>query len=358
MVQRIQMRSRKILIVDDEVMIADVSRSILTHTGHQVCCAFSGEQAIELAMESCYDLAIIDAFLPGMNGIESFEIIQQICPHTKGILLSGELTVSMVILAMEKGFSKVLAKPLQTGILAQIVEATLTEVELREENSNLQKQLLQMRSLLGKYLAPEVATILLNRMETKNKITGGTQEVTVLFADIRNFTFLVQHLPLQESQAFLTDFFDMVADVIATWHGTLDKFIGDAVLALFGAPVTQESPNLSAISAALEIQKNFESLRNQWQLQSELFAQIGLGIGISRGPMYLGDVGSGRRLDYTVVGADVNIAQRLASETTAGQILITESVYNDVVDRCSVQEEKTRLLRGMENKIKLYSIIP
>ena len=112
------------------------------------------------------------------------------------------------------------------------------------------------------------------------------------------------------------------------------------------------------MSAALEIQKKFEVLRARWALKSELFMQIGLGIGISRGKMFLGNVGSGRRLDYTVVGADVNIAQRLASETAAGQILITESVYCDVVGKVSIQGEKTRLLRGVEKKIQLYSIIP
>lgn len=352
------MKSRKILVIDDEVMVADVSRSILAHTGHQVYCAFSGEQAVELSMRSCFDLAIIDAFLPGMNGIEIFEIIRQVCPQMKGILLSGDLTVPMVMKAMEKGFSRVLTKPLQIGLLTQTVQNTLLETDLREENYSLRKQVQETRTLLGQYMAPEVAAILLDRQETKPDTRGGVQDITVLFADIRNFTFLVQHLPLLEAQTFLTNFFDMVADVVASWSGTLDKFIGDAAMALFGGPVPHESPNLSAISAALEIQKNFEQLCNHWQSQCELFSQIGLGIGISRGPMYLGDVGSGRRLDYTVVGADVNIAQRLASETTAGQILITQSVYNDVVGKCSIQEEEMRTLRGLEKTIRLYSIIP
>jgi len=358
MVKKRQMQCRKILVIDDEVMVADVSKSILTHTGHQVCCAYSGEQAVDLAMESCYDLAIVDAMLPGMNGIETFEIIKQICPHTQGILLSGALNVNMIMMAMEKGFSKVLAKPLQISILSQMVQATLTETELREENNDLRKQTLQMRTLMEQYLSPEVTSILMDRQKTPSETTGGVQEVTVLFADIRNFTLLVQHLPLTEAQAFLTDFFDMVADIIASWSGTLDKFIGDAAMALFGAPKPHNSPNLSAVSAALEIQKGFEVLQNQWALKSEFFMQIGLGIGISRGPMYLGDVGSRRRLDYTVIGADVNIAQRLASETTAGQILITDSVYSDVAGKCTIQEEKTRSLRGLERSVQIYSIIP
>lgn len=352
------MQSRKIIVIDDEVMMADVSRSILTLAGHQVVCAYSGEQAVELAMASRFDLAIIDAMLPGMNGIETFEALSLTCPHLKGILVSGDLTEAMALEAMDKGFSRVFAKPVLSGDLLRAVQGALAESDLREENICLKSQVLKMRTLFERYMAPEVAAILLNRQDAMSDVVGEVQEITVLFADIRNFTFLVQHLHLQDSQRFLTEFFDLVADVISLRQGTLDKFIGDAALAIFGAPVAQDSPNRSAVLAAMEIQKGFEALRIRWALKSELFMQIGLGIGISRGDMYLGDVGSGRRLDYTVVGADVNIAQRLASDTVAGQILITESVYSDVADVVAVQEQKTKLLRGLEKTIRIYSIIP
>lgn len=352
------MQSRKILVIDDEVMVADVSRSTLTSAGHEVFCAYSGEQAVEMSMALRFDLAIIDAMLPGMSGIETFEVIRQSCPHMKGVLVSGDLTVNMALEAMDKGFSRVLAKPVQAGNLVRAVQAALTESDLHEENILLQKQALKIQALFEQYMAPEVAAILLNRQDAMTEVVGEVQELTVLFADIRNFTFLVRQLPLQESRAFLTEFFDIVADVVSSWKGTLDKFIGDAALAIFGAPLSQDSPSFSAVSAAMEIQKGFELLRVRWALKSELFMQIGLGIGISRGEMYLGDVGSGRRRDFTVVGADVNIAQRLAADTVAGQILITESVYADVADRIAIQEEKTRLLRGLDKKIRLYSIIP
>ncbi len=352
------MQSRKILVIDDEVMVADVSRSILTSVGHQVFCAYSGEQAVEMAMALRFDLAIVDAMLPGMNGLETFEVIKQSCPHIKGILVSGDLTMDMTLKAMNKGFVSVFGKPVQAGNLLRAVQSALVESDLREENICLNKQVLKIRTLFEQYMAPEVAAILLNQQEAMLEVVGEVQEITVLFADIRNFTFLVQYLPLQESREFLTEFFDMVAEVVSSWQGILDKFIGDAALAIFGAPVHHDSPNLSAVSAALEIQKRFEALRARWALKSDLFMQIGLGVGVSRGEMFLGNVGSGRRLDFTVVGADVNIAQRLASETVAGQILITESVYCDVMDKVSIQEEKTRLLRGMERKIQLYSIIP
>lgn len=352
------MQSRKILVIDDEVMVADVCRRSLTLSGHQVNCAYSGEHGVELAMQTRFDLAVIDAMLPGMNGIETFEAMRQICPYLKGILVSGDLTVDMALEAVEKGFSRVLSKPVEPEELLKVVQRALVEADLREENFCLKNQVVKMQNLFEHYMAPEVAAILLNGPESLLQVASEVRDITVLFADIRNFTFLVQHLHIEDSQKFLTEFFDLVADCISSRHGVLDKFIGDAALALFGAPVFLDAPSQEAVAAAMEIQSKFEELRSRWIEKTELFVQIGLGIGISRGEMYLGNVGSGRRLDYTVVGADVNIAQRLASGTMSGQILLTESVYNEVAGMVKVQEQKNELLRGLEKTTRIYSILP
>lgn len=352
------MQSRKILVIDDEVMAADVCRRSLTLSGHQVNCAYSGEHGVELAMETRFDLAVIDAMLPGMNGIETFESLHQISLHLKGILVSGDLTVDMALEAVEKGFSRVLSKPVAPEELLKVVQRALVEADLREENFCLKNQVVKMQNIFEHYMAPEVAAILLNGPESMLQVASEVRDITVLFADIRNFTFLVQHLHLEDSQKFLTEFFDLVADSISSRHGVLDKFIGDAALALFGAQVLLDAPSQAAVAAAMEIQGKFEELRSRWVEKSELFVQIGLGIGISRGEMYQGNVGSGRRLDYTVVGADVNIAQRLASGTGSGQILLTESVYNDVAGMVKVKEQKNELLRGLEKTTRVYSILP
>jgi CheY-like chemotaxis protein len=168
-------------------MIADVSRSIFTCAGHQVVCAYSGEQAVELAMASRFDLAIIDAMLPGMNGIETFEALSLTCPRIKGILLSGDLTEAMALEAMDKGFSRVFAKPIQIKDLLQAAQGALAESDLREENIYLKGQVLKMRALFERYMAPEVAAILLNGQDSPLDVAGEVREITVLFADIRNF---------------------------------------------------------------------------------------------------------------------------------------------------------------------------
>ncbi len=231
---------------------------------------------------------------------------------------------------------------------AMMALENIRSIREKEENS-------RVRALLEQYVSPEVSSILMKSKQDLLEI-GGVQQLTVLFADIRNFTLLVQHLKPAELRVFLNRFFEMFGDIVFSHHGMLDKFMGDAALVIFGAPVKIDNPNVAAVCAAHQIMSEFDKLRILWQKKNKIFEKVGLGIGISRGPMFLGNVGSSRRLDYTVIGADVNIAQRLASETDSGQILITDRVYGSLNDRFSVRAEKNMLLRGMESEVTVYSL--
>lgn len=214
----------------------------------------------------------------------------------------------------------------------------------------------RVKALLEQYVSPEVASLLVRSNQDLMDV-GDIRDLTVLFADIRHFTLLVQHLSLEELRTFLNCFFDCFTREVFAHRGTLDKFMGDAALVIFGAPLVIEQPSVTAVKTAVKILAAFEQLKRDWTEKSELFKQVGLGIGISRGRMFLGNVGSARRLDYTVIGAEVNIAQRLASDTESGQILITEQVRDDVDGLFVVREEKSRVLRGMEKRISLFSVI-
>jgi adenylate cyclase len=209
--------------------------------------------------------------------------------------------------------------------------------------------------LLEQYVSPEVSNLLVKSKEDLLDV-GGVQQLTVLFADIRNFTLLVQYLDPVQLREFLNSFFDMFGSIVFSYKGMLDKFMGDAALVIFGAPVEIDNPNIAAVSAACKIMTEFERLRVIWEKKNKIFAKVGLGIGMSRGHMFLGNVGSSQRLDYTVIGPDVNIAQRLASETVSGQILITNRVQETLNGRFSVSSEKNMMLRGMEAEVTVYSL--
>lgn len=214
---------------------------------------------------------------------------------------------------------------------------------------------IKMRAIFEQYVAPEVAELLIDRGQNLLGL-GEVKNITVVFADMRKFTSLVRHVPLEDLRAFLNNFFGLFADVIFRFKGTLDKFLGDAALAVFGAPVSHDAPTNAAALASIEIHKGFHGIRQTWAAGNKYFEQAGLGIGISSGEVFLGNVGSEKRLDYTVIGTAVNVAQRLASEASSGQILVTESVKTALGLEFLISQESNILLRGFEKPMPIYSV--
>lgn len=219
------------------------------------------------------------------------------------------------------------------------------------------EQAVRLRTMFEQYVAPEVAELLINQKENMLDV-GEIKNLTILFADIRNFTNLVQNVSPDLIRVFLNEFFELFSNIVYAANGTLDKFMGDAALVLFGAPVEVENPCNTAVESALKIRKGFGDLKEKWLKLSPHFASVGLGIGVTSGEVFLGNVGSEKRLDFTVIGTEVNVAQRLASETKAGQILITESVKSVVAENFPVSRGEMRALRGMDHEICVYGIRP
>ncbi|MFZ0450015.1 MAG: adenylate/guanylate cyclase domain-containing protein [Desulfatiglandaceae bacterium] len=232
-------------------------------------------------------------------------------------------------------------------------QAVMALENLRTMQEKIEK--IRLQTLFQQYVDPEVAKILISHGQNLLEV-GEIKVITVLFADIRNFTSLVQRIPLEILRSFLNDFFGLLSEVVYQFKGTLDKFLGDAALAFFGAPMPLVEPEKAAVDSALLMHKMFEKLNEAWTAKAAELSRIGLGIGISSGPVFLGNVGSRRRLDYTVIGTDVNIAQRLASETASGEILITEGVKHGLDHTFAVTQVASRVLKGVEKEIPVFSV--
>lgn len=211
----------------------------------------------------------------------------------------------------------------------------------------------RMRTLFEQYVAPEVAELLLSRHSDLVEL-GEITEVTILFADIRNFTRLVQHVELTVLRRFLNEFFQLFTEIVFQWQGTVDKFMGDAVLSVFGAPNRVERPSLAAVQAAWAIHAMFVDLRGRWTTLSPEFAKVDLGVGVTSGTVFIGNIGSSRRFDYTVVGNEVNLAQRLAAESKECRISITEPVRQAIAANFVVQPLGEILLRGMDQALPVF----
>lgn len=212
----------------------------------------------------------------------------------------------------------------------------------------------QLKRAFQSYVAPAVVEELLRHPE-KLRLGGERRELSILFCDIRGFTTLAESLEPEEVAALLHDFLTPMSELIVQHGGTLDKYMGDAIMALFGAPLPQEDHALRACRAALAMVAELERLDRIWQGQGR--PGLAVGIGINTGPVAVGNLGSDRLFDYTAVGDHVNLASRLeglnrhygtailASEFTAARV--QEAIILQEVDRVRVKG-KTRPLRIYE----------
>jgi adenylate cyclase len=237
------------------------------------------------------------------------------------------------------------------SILAQLTVTAIENLRLTEQK----QENARIRTLFEQYVSPEVARMLLDQGDAMMEL-GTIQTLTVLFADIRNYTLLVQNLSLPDLREFLDAFFEMFTRVVYDHKGTLDKFMGDGALVIFGAPCEHENPAEAAVNTGKETVHRFRSLRQRYAQRNELFLDIGLGIGISSGEMFIGNLGSRERFDYTVVGPDVNIAQRLASGTDGDKVLCTDFVLKSCRRISSRLPAETMHLKGFAEPIIVHEV--
>ncbi|MGB5684488.1 MAG: adenylate/guanylate cyclase domain-containing protein, partial [Candidatus Electrothrix sp.] len=240
-----------------------------------------------------------------------------------------------------------------------------TQAALAIENVHAFESVAQearLQALLEQYVAPEVAEVLLASDAALTTGLGEIKDATVLFADIRNFTGMVQEIPLAVLREFLNEFFQLFTETIFEYRGTVDKFMGDAVLAIFGALIELDNPSFTAIETALAIRERFADLKKEWEGKDPFFTTIDLGFAVTRGEMFLGNVGSARRLDYTVIGTEVNIAQRLASKATSSRIYITDKVLeelerNQLAQKVLVKDVGKMVLKGVQYAVPTFSVL-
>ncbi|HXV35825.1 MAG TPA: adenylate/guanylate cyclase domain-containing protein [Myxococcota bacterium] len=216
----------------------------------------------------------------------------------------------------------------------------------------------RIQRAFGRYASDYVLSQLLEGADDPAQ-SGIEREVTVLFVDIRRFTHLAEGLQAPRVVSLLNEIFQLVTDRILDHGGTVDKFIGDSVMAYFGAPLPSPNHAIKAVSAAIEI-RNAIATRNQ-QIQVDQTPErlaVELGIGIHTGLVVVGNIGSDHRTDFTAIGDPVNVAHRLEKLARPGEILVSEAVQRRVRGAVPMQFEGERQLSGREEPVHVYSIQP
>jgi adenylate cyclase len=211
----------------------------------------------------------------------------------------------------------------------------------------------QQRSALERFLSPEVAEMVVSNPEVR--LGGVNTKVTVMFADIRGFTPMSEKLEPERVLEILNEYFTRVTDVIFDFGGTLDKYIGDAVMAVFGAPMTKGKDAANCVNAATHIQRLLIELNRD--AAARCWPDLHVGIGINTGVVTAGNIGSLRRIDYTVIGDTVNIASRLASNAAAGQILISDSTAKELSSQFSLQVLPPLRVKGRTDPLDVFDVV-
>ena len=204
------------------------------------------------------------------------------------------------------------------------------------------------------YMAPQVVDELGKSSNYQIELGGRDRQVAVLFVDIRGFTRMSEGLPPEEVVAILNRYLGKVTEAIFHNGGTLDKFIGDAVMAVYNAPLDVEDYAYKAVQTGLDIIQAIEDLNRE--LEKDFGRRIACGVGVHCGNAVVGNIGCEYRMDYTAIGDTVNVAERLESLAAGGQVLISGELYERVKDRCRASLLGEQSLKGRQDKVTAYMV--
>jgi len=243
-------------------------------------------------------------------------------------------------------------KPDDLELISAVAAQTAIAVENVRAHERLAKEEVA-RANYSRFLPEYVVKQMLENPESF-KLGGVTQTITVLFADIRGFTRISEHASPEKIVQLLNRYFSAMTDIIFAHGGTLDKYLGDGLMALFGAPTVTPKDASNAISAAVAMQRRMLSINDE--LRAEGFPEIGIGIGLHTGEVIVGYIGSERRSEYTAIGDAVNTSSRLESNAKAGEILVSEVTAQAARSRYQLASRDPITVKNREQPVPLFEV--
>jgi adenylate cyclase len=228
----------------------------------------------------------------------------------------------------------------------------LTEAFNSTAKSLKEKELL--KGAFSTYVSTKVMEEIL-KDPTKLSLHGKRVKATILFADIRGFTSMSENLEPEQVVSVLNEYLTMQTDKVFKWEGLLDKFVGDCAMAVYGIPFSQEDDSLRAVRTAMDIREGILKLNAIREKRGQLVVQIGMGI--NTGDVVSGNMGSPQKMDYTVIGDNVNLAARLESNAPGGRIFVSESTYQETKEKIEYKELDPIMVKGKKDPVKIYEPI-
>jgi adenylate cyclase len=350
-----------VLAVDDSADNRDLLARYLTREGHTVLLADSGAEALKILDENPVDLVLLDLIMPGMNGSE---VLTRMKANNElralpVIVISGQQDMDDIISCIEAGADDYLFKPFNQVLLQARISAGLERKRWHDREELYREQLERnekfIRATFGRYVSDEVVANLLEAPEGL-KLGGDLRECTILMSDIRQFSSICERLPPDDVMKMLNHYLGVMSEIIMKHQGTIDEFIGDAILAIFGAPTSRADDAERAAQCALEMQQAMNDI-NRDNRQAGL-PEISMGIGVNTGAVIAGNIGSERRSKYGVVGHHVNLTARIESQTAGGEVLISASTLEKLKGSYRVGASKEVKVKGIEEFVTIYQLLP
>lgn len=349
-----------ILVVDDNDSGRELIAQQLQRQDYLVVEASSGERCLEVMRSARPDLVLLDLVMPGLNGYEVLQAVRadEELRRIPVVVISGVQDEVGAIHCIDAGASDYLIKPVNATLLNARVSALLErkawQDREREYLAELEKSQRFIRKVFGRYLSDEIVQRLLDDNDGLS-LGGERRRVTILMADIRDFSTTSLQLEPERCVSLLNNYLAVMTEVIQGYRGTVDEFVGDGILAVFGAPLREDDDADRALACAVAMQQAMGEVnaRNA----AEGLPAIEIGIGLNTGDVVAGNIGSELRSKYGVVGHNVNLTSRIESCTAAGQILASPATleYSRVEVLCGRSIDVS--VKGLNEPLVLSEVL-
>lgn len=344
----------KILVVDDEadleLLVKQKFRKKIRESIYEFLFARNGEEALAKIQEHPdIDIILCDINMPVMDGLTLLNRLRQSNPVLKSVVVSAYGDMQNIRTAMNRGAFDFVCKPVDFDDLDLTMEKTIQYVKQLQDTIKAIKE----NNILKMYVDETVLNFMNNKGFENSLLKNEVLEASVVFIDVCDFTAITEEIPANTVVNFLNGLFDKIVKEIISQDGHVDKFMGDAVMAVFRGKYHLDR----AIDAALAVN---EALKNAEPIvKGNLSYKPEISVGINSGEMLSGNIGSEtlRRLDYTVIGDSVNLAQRLQSIAKPGQIIITKEVYEKAKESFCCELIGPVSLKNKAQQVVVYQVI-
>lgn len=340
-----------ILVVDDTPDNLALMSGLLKDNYH-IRVANSGEKALKIAQsESPPALILLDIMMPVMDGYEVCQILQQ-DPKTQNIpiiFLTAKSQSDDEAKGFELGAVDYITKPISPPIVMARVHTHLALADRTAMLSSLTEK-------LSKYLSPQVYKSIFEGVQDA-KIKTSRKKLTIFFSDIKGFTETTEDLEPEDLTYLLNKYFSEMSKIALEHGGTVDKFVGDAMLIFFGDPQTLgvQEDALQCVRMAVAMQRRMVDLQSIWQGKG-FNRPFQVRMGVTTGFCNVGNFGSEYKMDYTIIGGEVNRAARLEQACEPGDILISYETYAQIRDEFECEEHASINAKGISNEIRCFSV--